>query len=102
MKVSLSASEVIEFVGLCFVVGGTGAAFLTWHSNQLKKEILTECKAYLQVFHDKMQANDYAIQERVQANEIEIGHLNNCAEKGLPNFQRLILSIRRRDIDELR
>jgi hypothetical protein len=91
MKVSLSASEAIEFLGICFVAGSTCAALLTWYANQLKNEILAECKAYL-----------YVLQERIQANEIEIGHLNSSAEKSWPRFQRLILSIRRRDIDESR
>jgi hypothetical protein len=91
MKVSLSASEVIEFLGICSVAGGACAALLTWYANQLKNEILAECKAYL-----------YVLQERIQANEVEIGHLNNSIEKFIPKFQRLILSVRRRDIDELR
>jgi len=91
MKVSLSVSEVIEFLGICSVVGGICATFLTWYVNQLKNEILAECKAYL-----------YVLQERIQANEIEIGHLNSNAEKSWPRFQRLILSIRRRDLDELK
>jgi len=91
MKINLSASEIIEFVGVCFVVGGGFAAFLTWWSQQLKNEILAECKGYL-----------YVLQERIQGNEIEVNHVNNHAEKEWPSFRRLILSIRRRDIDEVR
>ncbi len=91
MKIDLSASDIGEFVGICAIVGGAGLAFVTWYVNQLKDEILSECKAYL-----------YVLQERTQGNEIEINHLNNFAEKTWPRFQRLILSIRRRDIDEIK
>ena len=91
MRINLSFSDVIEFVGIFFVVGSASAAFLTWYCQQLKNEILAECKAYL-----------YVLQERIQGNEIELNHINNHAEKAWPRFQRLILSIRRRDIDEVR
>jgi hypothetical protein len=91
MRINLSASDVGEFVGICAVVGGASLAFVTWYVNQLKNEILAECKAYL-----------YVLQERIQGNEIELNHINNHAEKAWPKFQRLILSIRRRDIDEVR
>lgn len=91
MRFNLSASDIGEFVGVCAVVGSVSAAFLTWYVNQLKNEILAECKAYL-----------YVLQERIQGNEVELNHINNHAEKAWPRFQRLILSIRRRDIDEVR
>lgn len=91
MKLSLSPSDIGEFVGVCAIVGGTCVAFLKWYVDQLKNEILAECKAYL-----------YVIQERVQGNEVELNHLNNHAEQAWPRFRRVILSIRRRDIDEVR
>jgi hypothetical protein len=91
MKFNLSASDIGEFVGTCAVVGSASVAFLAWYANQLKNEILAECKAYL-----------YVLQERIQGNEIELNHINNHAEKAWPRFQRLILSVRRRDIDEVR
>jgi len=91
MRFNLSASDIGEFVGVCAVVGTAIAAFLKWHLKQLKNEILAECKAYL-----------YVLQERIQGNEIELNHINSHAEKAWPRFQRLILSIRRRDIDEVR
>jgi hypothetical protein len=62
-----------------------------WFFGQFKREILDECKGYC-----------YVLQERIQGNEVELNHLNNHAEKAWPRFQRLILSIRRRDIDEVR
>lgn len=91
MKFDLSASDIGQFVGICAIVGGGCVAFLKWYVDQLKNEILGECKAYL-----------YVLQERIQGNEIELNHINNHAEKAWPRFQRLILSIRRRDIDEVR
>jgi hypothetical protein len=91
MKFSLSASDVGQFVGICAVVGGASISFILWYVKQLKNEILSECKGYL-----------YVLQERIQGNEIELNHLNNHAEKAWPRFQRLILSIRRRDIDEVK
>jgi hypothetical protein len=91
MRLNLSASDIGEFVGVCAVVGSFTVGFVTWYINQLKNEILGECKAYL-----------YVLQERIQGNEIELNHINSHAEKSWPRFQRLILSIRRRDIDEVR
>ena len=91
MRINLSASDIGEFVGVCAVVGGVSISFITWYVNQLKNEILAECKAYL-----------YVLQERIQGNEIELNHINNHAEKAWPRFQRLILSVRRRDIDEVK
>jgi hypothetical protein len=91
MRINLSASDIGELLGICAVVGGGCLAFITWYVKQIKKEIIAECKMYL-----------YVIQERVQGTEIEINHINTHAEKAWPRFQRLILSIRRRDIDELR
>ena len=91
MRFNLSASDIGEFVGVCAVVGTASVAFLTWYLKQLKNEILAECKAYL-----------YVLQERIQGNEIELNHINSYAEKAWPRYQRLILSIRRRDIDEVR
>jgi len=91
MRFNLSASDIGEFVGVCAVVGSVTTAFVKWYIDQLKNEILAECKAYL-----------YVLQERIQGNEIELNHINNHAEKAWPRYQRLILSIRRRDIDEVR
>jgi hypothetical protein len=91
MRFNLSASDIGEFVGICAIVGSAAIAFLKWYVDQMKNEILAECRAYL-----------YPLQERIQGNEIEINHINNHAEKAWPRFQRLILSIRRRDIDEVR
>lgn len=91
MRLNLSASDIGEFVGVCAVVGGFMVGFVTWYTKQLKNEILGECKSYL-----------YVLQERIQGNEVELNHINNHAEKAWPRFQRLILSIRRRDIDEVR
>jgi len=91
MKLNLSLSDIGEFVGVCAVVGSVSLAFATWYINQLKNEIRAECKAYL-----------YVLQERIQGNEVELNHLNNHAEKAWPRFQRLILSVRRRDIDEVK
>jgi hypothetical protein len=91
MRINLSASDIGEFVGVCAVVGSASFAFIHWYANQLKNEIIAECKAYL-----------YVLQERIQGNEIELNHLNNHAENTSPKFRRLILSIRRRDIDEVR
>lgn len=91
MRLNVSASDISEFVGVCAVVGSFVAAFTKWYIDQIKNEILGECKAYL-----------YVLQERIQGNEIELNHINNHAEKAWPRFQRLILSIRRRDIDEVK
>jgi hypothetical protein len=91
MRFNLSLSDLGEFVGVCAVVGSISVGFITWYLQQLKNEILRECKGYL-----------YVLQERIQGNEIEINYLNDYAEKAWPRFQRLILSIRRRDIDEVR
>jgi hypothetical protein len=91
MKFDLSASDIGQFVGVCGIVGSASLAFMTWYGNQLKNEIIAECKAYL-----------YVLQERIQGNEVELNHLNNYAEKAWPRFQKLILSIRRRDIDEVK
>ena len=91
MKFDLSASDIGQFVGVCAIVGSASWAFITWYINQLKNDILAECKAYL-----------YVLQERIHGNEIEINHINNHAEKAWPRFQRLILSVRRRDIDEVK
>jgi hypothetical protein len=91
MKINLSASDIGEFVGVCAVVGSASLAFINWYGNQLKNEIIAECKGYL-----------YVLQERIQGNEIELNHINTHAEKVWPRFQKLILSIRRRDIDEVK
>jgi len=91
MKINLSASELIEFVGVCLVVITACSGFFAWYAQQLKNQILGECKAYL-----------YVLQERIQGNEVEINHLNNHAESVWPRFRRVLLSIRRRDIDEVR
>ena len=90
MRLNLSASDIGEFVGVCAVVGSISVAFVTWYVKQLKNEILGECKAYL-----------YVLQERIQGNEVEINHINNHAETAWPRFRRVMLSIRRRDIDEV-
>lgn len=91
MRINLSFSQVIEFIGVVILIVTTTAGMCRWLFNQFKGEILAECKAYC-----------YVLQERIQANEIEIGHLNSGAENAWPKFRKLILSIRRRDIDELR
>jgi uncharacterized protein YsxB (DUF464 family) len=91
MRLNLSLSDIGELVGVCAALSAISVAFLRWYTNQLRNEILAECKGYL-----------YVLQERVQGNEVELNHLNNHAEKAWPRFQRLILSIRRRDIDEVR
>lgn len=91
MKIDLSFSQLIELIGVFVLVVSTTVGICTWFFQQWKKEILMECKAYL-----------YVLQERIQGNEIEITHLNDYAERNMPGFRALILSIRRRDIDELR
>jgi hypothetical protein len=91
MRINLSFSQVIEFIGVVILIVTTTAAMCAWFFQQFKEEILAECKKYC-----------YVLQERIQGNEIELNHINNHAEKAWPRFQRLILSIRRRDIDEVR
>ena len=90
MRINLSASDIGEFVGICAVVLGGSISFLKWYTDHLKNEILAECKAYL-----------YVLQERIQGNEIELNHVNSHMERVWPRYQRIILSIRRRDIDEV-
>jgi hypothetical protein len=91
MKINLSASELIEFIGVCLIITTACSGFFAWYGQQLKNEILGECKSYL-----------YVLQERIQGNEVEINHLNNHAESAWPRFRRVLLSIRRRDIDEVK
>jgi len=91
LRKAISASDIGEFVGVCAVFGSASVAFLKWYVDQLKNEILAECKAWL-----------YVLQERIQGNEVELNHINNHAEQAWPRFRRVILSIRRRDIDEVK
>lgn len=91
MRINLSFSQVIEFIGVVILIVTTTAGMCAWLFNQFKDKILAECKAYC-----------YVLQERIQGNEIEISHLNSSAENYWPKFRKLILSIRRRDIDEVR
>jgi len=102
MKFSLSASEVTELIGAAVLVVTTTAGTCAWFFNRFKREILAECRTYSAECRTYSYTLCSALQERIQGNETELNHLNNCAEKAWPRFQRLILSIRRRDIDEFR
>lgn len=95
MKFSLSAPQVTDFITTAILVVTTTAGMCAWFFNRFKREILADCKTYSYTLCS-------ALQERIQGNETELNHLNNCAEKAWPRFQRLILSIRRRNIDELK
>ena len=102
MKVNLSASQVTELISTAILVVTTTAGTCAWFFNRFKREILEECKAHAEDCKTYSYILSSALQERIQGNETELNHLNNCAEKAWPRFQKLILSIRRRDIDEFR
>jgi hypothetical protein len=90
MKIDLSFF-LPELVGTTIVFLTAVITLGNWFFRYYKEQVLLQCKAFL-----------YVLQERTQAKEIGISHLNDYAEEHLLNFRPLILSVRRRDIDEVR
>ncbi len=90
MKIDLSFF-LPELVGTTIVFLTAVITLGNWFFRYYKEQVLLQGKAFL-----------YVLQERTQANEIGISHLNDYGEEHLPNFRPLILSVRRRDIDEVR
>lgn len=89
IKLSLTYWQMIELVGITATVATSIVTVFIWFVRFYRKQIIAEVKLLL-----------YRLQDRIEANEVEINHLNANAENRWPDFSRLILSVTRRSIDD--